>query len=122
MLAKKNRVKSKTDINLVFKMGKRYQSDYLTIKYLPKKSQILRFGISLGVKVSGSAAERNRVKRIISEHIRKKTLVTGIRGDVIIFFNRKITKRELSDERTILKNLDLVLEKWQKSNSESHKK
>ena len=116
MLPKDSRIKKKTELDLVFRLGKHYQSEYLSIKYLPTESLKLRFGISLGAKVSSSAAKRNRIKRIIMEHIRKNTPKAIKSRDVVIFFNRKIDKKELKDEKRMIKNLESVLEKCSKAN------
>jgi ribonuclease P protein component len=111
MLAKKNRIKSRTDMDLVFKMGKSYRSGFLSVKYLPKNGQKSRFAVSIGTKISTSSVKRNQLRRVMVEHLRKYWLNKAKKGDFLVYFNRKLNEKEINDKQMILANLNLVLNK-----------
>ena len=76
MLAKKYRIKKIKEFNYMFRNGKRYNNNSLTLivtkAYLPYS----RFGISISSKI-GNAVTRNKVKRriraVIAEYLKNYT-------------------------------------------------
>jgi len=96
MIPKENRLTKIRDFNLLFKHGAYVIGQLLDLKllklakildYLPKKEDPkdfvsqLRIGVSVGIKISKKAVERNRIKRQIREVLRlalqKKEIVPG---------------------------------------------
>jgi len=72
MLPKLNRLKKKKDFEAVFKKGKSFKNSFLVLKITPNKLEISRFGLIVSQKVSKKAVIRNKVRRRLSEIIRKK--------------------------------------------------
>lgn len=72
MLSKQNRLKKK-EVENVLKKGKAYRGFFLILKYCgtdPK--EFSRFAALVPMKVSKKAAQRNRIKRLIRENLRKR--------------------------------------------------
>lgn len=72
MLPKPNRLKKKKDFEAVFKKGKSFKNSFLVLKIAPNKLEISRFGLIVSQKVSKKAVVRNKIRRRLSEIIRKK--------------------------------------------------
>ena len=73
-LPKKNRITSESDYRLIFKDGKTVKNSFFFIKYTSNGLNYCRWGVVVPVKVSKSSVKRNRIRRIISETIRKNYL------------------------------------------------
>ena len=99
-LPKKNRLSGRKDIEDVFKKGKTLNSGSFRIRYLVDGSNSKMFGISVSSKVFKKATERNRVRRRLSEMIRKN-----------IFRIRHNLKAVISVKRGFLDNDDRKIEK-----------
>ncbi len=82
----KNRIKKKSDIDTLFRDKKSLRGDFLSLKVIPNTLSIPRFFISVSLKVSKKAVERNRLKRIITEFIqsRKDYIKKGLDVGIII--------------------------------------
>lgn len=89
MLSAENRLKSKKDIDFVFRAGRMVTNDFLCLKYHPNKKDRARVAFSLGLSYSKSAVERNRAKRIMREAVRLH--IKKIRsGFDLVFFYAKV--------------------------------
>src|SRR3989344_5478377 len=88
-LNKKNRLKKKRDFEDVFKKGRAVKGSFLLIKYKKNDLGLPRFGFVVSAKVARKAAERNKIRRILSEAVKDR--VAGLGGhDIIIFAMSKI--------------------------------
>ena len=77
MLPKKYRLKSKKEIDQLFKDGKAVRNSFLFLKYKENNLSNSRFAFSIGLKYSKNATERNRMKRILREAL--KTFIENIK-------------------------------------------
>ncbi|MEK7169021.1 MAG: ribonuclease P protein component [Patescibacteria group bacterium] len=113
MLASKNRLKKKIDFARIEIDGVMYQSRSFGMGiYNRKDEESSHFGFIISTKISKKAVIRNKIKRIISEAIRKRlgSIKKGL--DVIYLikpFAVKIDKIELEREvdEIITKNLQI---------------
>ena len=72
MLPKQNRLKKK-EVESVFKKGRTYQGDFLILKFCETGAkEFSRFAAVVPMKVSKKAVERNRIKRLVRENLRKR--------------------------------------------------
>ena len=76
MLAKKYRIKKIKEFNYMFRNGKRYNNNSLTLIVTKAYLSYSRFGISISSKI-GNAVTRNKVKRriraVIAEYLKNNT-------------------------------------------------
>jgi ribonuclease P protein component len=63
VLPKKNRLKKKKDFENVFKHGKSFKSEFLTLRFKQGELENSRFGFIVSNKVSKKAVVRNRTRR-----------------------------------------------------------
>ncbi len=80
MLQKENRLKKMKDFEILFKEGRYFNIDFLTLKVwkidpekYPKRNYTkddLKIAFTVGLKVSKSAVKRNRVRRKMREVVR----------------------------------------------------
>jgi ribonuclease P protein component len=69
-LGSRERLKSKKEIDLLFKKGKRFSTGNLRVIYLSTPAHELRFGVAVANKLFPKAVNRNRIKRLIREAYR----------------------------------------------------
>jgi ribonuclease P protein component len=92
MLPKKYRL-SKNDIEKVFKVKKRFQGNFLLLKIKPNSLPFSRFSVIVPISVSKKSSQRNRIKRLIRESLRKKLVKIKPGIDGILMANPKILGR-----------------------------
>lgn len=103
MLKKANRLAKARDIQKVFARGRSFFSPFFSIKFVPAPG-VGRFTVVVSTKVFKKAVSRNRLKRIIREHLRKN-LDKFKKGDYVIVARPKVSRQ---DEQVVLKDfLDL---------------
>jgi len=99
MLHKRNRLAKRKDIETAFAKGRTFFNPFFRIKFLPEAGQ-KRFTIVVSTKVFKKAVARNRLKRILREHIRKN--LTGFKnGNYLIMASTKVSNLE---EKNVLPN------------------
>lgn len=76
---KEERLQNSSHFQKVFKYGRKQRSEAITVFFLENKLPQSRLGISIGKKF-GSAARRNRMKRLVREAYRlnKQKFLSGI--------------------------------------------
>ena len=74
MLPSRWRLKDKKEFQLVLKKGNRLFGDLVIIRY-SKQNKENKCAVIVSTKVSKNAVDRNRVKRLIRENMRKKFLL-----------------------------------------------
>ena len=82
----KNRVKKKKDFNDLFKNGRTLKGRFLLIKYSRESSHIPKIGFIIQSKVVRKATQRNLIKRILAETVRRN--LSKIRRNTIILVLR----------------------------------
>lgn len=70
MLKKENRLAKARDIQKTLAEGRSFFNPFFTIKHLPT-DPTKRFSVVVSTKVFKKAVARNRLKRLIREHLRK---------------------------------------------------
>ncbi len=70
MLKKVNRLAKSKDIQKAFARGRTFFNPLFTLKALPSVGE-KRFTVVISTKVYKKAVARNRLKRLIREHVRK---------------------------------------------------
>lgn len=71
MLSKKNRIQNHRLIDKLHKEGETYRTSHLVIRFLPSPLQDSKFVVSVSKKVAGKAVDRNKLRRQITEALRK---------------------------------------------------
>ena len=106
MLVKENRLRLKNDFKKVFKRGRFYQKDFLSMKVLSGESDVSRFGFIVSKKISKKAVVRNKIKRRLRESVRLKLKNGLIRNgfDAVI-----LTRPEIVDKNFV--EIDEVINK-----------
>jgi len=84
MLPQNNRLKKKKDFERVFKKGKGFKEDFLTLKTAKNDLKFSRFGFVVSQKVSKKATVRNKIKRVLREIIEKNLPLIKKGNDVLI--------------------------------------
>ena len=113
MLSSKYRLKKKINFARIEIDGKMIQSRSFGMGIFDRKdNEPSHFGFIISTKISKKAVVRNRIKRIMSEIIRKYLDKLKDGYDVLFLIKHqavKITKKELEDETyaTIIKNIQV---------------
>lgn len=115
MLPQKNRLKSDKEISKLFANGKTVRNSFLFLRYNKNDLDISRFAFSIGLKYSGKAVERNRLKRVLREGLRDnlENIKPGFDG---VFFvskslnpERNLGSKETSETiKTLLAKANLI--------------
>ena len=80
-LSKKSSLKDTSDIDAVFKSGRKISSELISLYYVSSSSKKLKIAFSVGKKSHGLASTRNKLKRLMKEAFRLNAM--GVVGDVI---------------------------------------
>lgn len=109
MLKKVNRLAKSKDIQKAFARGRTFFNPLFTLKFIPGVKE-KRFTVVVSTKVYKKAVDRNRLKRIIREHIRKN--LDGFKpGNYVIITKPLVARKEeplvLKAAISILANLTI---------------
>lgn len=83
MLKKENRLAKSKDIAVTLFRGRTFFNPFLTLKFAPLR-QGRKFTVVVSTKVSKKAVTRNRLKRLLREHLRKNLNSFGFGNYVVI--------------------------------------
>jgi ribonuclease P protein component len=118
-LGKKERLKSRKQIEQLFKEGNSFAVKPLRVYFMmhkqpPAKGNWLQFGVGVGTKHFKKAVDRNRIKRLIREayRLQKNKLKTHLKekkAGLNVFFI--FTGKELPEYDLIFNKTGLALEK-----------
>ena len=72
MLPKINRIKKKKDFEIIFKKGASFKNNLFILRFLKNSLGKNRFGFVVSQKVSKKAVVRNKVRRRLTESIKKE--------------------------------------------------
>lgn len=88
MLKKVNRLAKAKDIQATLSRGRAFFNPYLGIRFVPKAG-VSRFTVVVSTKVYKTAVQRNRLKRLLREFLRRR-LPEFPKGDYLISARPKI--------------------------------
>lgn len=98
MLAKIYSLKGKRKIDEVLKKGKKKQSDNFGVFYLDRKtSDLPKFVFVISKKISKLAVNRNRVKRAMSESVRRNIKIVPKGMEFVFLAKKSIVKRSTEE-------------------------
>lgn len=113
-LPKKNRLTTQDFAKIKNRAGLWSKGTYLKAKSTKNNILLSRFGFVVGSNVSKKAVERNKIKRILRDIIRKN--INNIKNgfDIIMITNPLINKKDYleveKDVLDVLKNIKLIVE------------
>lgn len=110
MLSHKNRLIKRGDFEAVYRQGRPLFCGIIGLKVKANLADVTRIGISVGVKFSKEAVNRNRIKRQIREIFRKNIDSVKKGFDVVVFINKKDGK-EMIDSNELEEMIVCALEK-----------
>jgi ribonuclease P protein component len=98
MLAKIYSLKGKRKIDEVLKKGKKKQSDNFGVFHLDRKtSDLPKFVFVISKKISKLAVNRNRVKRAMSESVRRNIKIVPKGMEFVFLAKKSIVKRSTEE-------------------------
>lgn len=105
MLPKINRIKKKTDFDLIFKKGASFKSNPLILKVVKNGINNNRFGFIVSQKVSKKAAVRNKVRRRLSEIVQKNIVNFKRDLDIVFLALPGIEKKDYLETKELVEGL-----------------
>jgi len=104
VLKKINRIGNRKDFLEIKNKGKMYYSHIFGLLVLKKEDNLKKFGFIVSKKISKRAVDRNKIKRYLSEAVRRslKDIKEGTRSVFLV-------KREILNKK--LKEITLEVEK-----------
>ncbi len=96
-LSRENRLIREKDFDRIFEEGKTVKGSFLFIKSTKSSTGIDRFGFVIPARILTRAVDRNRLKRVLSELIRKNAKEYGGR-DIVIVVNKKGEEYKIKSE------------------------
>lgn len=105
MISTSNRLQKKTDFDLVYRKGRSFYLENISLKILPNDKEATRVGFSIGLKFSKSAVKRNRIKRQLREIFRLNLakLTPGI--DIVVMAKKKEPDQTYQELEEIIEKL-----------------
>ncbi len=97
-LPEANRLRSKKDIDRVFKEGNAVKGSFLLIKTVSNDLPVSRLGFIIPNKVFKNASARNRIKRVLSEAVRKERGLMSEGYDIVVLAVKKGEEENLQKE------------------------
>jgi ribonuclease P protein component len=97
VLKKINRIGSKKDFLEIKNKGQMYYSPIFGLLTLKKEDEEKKFGFIISKKISKRAVDRNKIKRYLSEAVRRslKDIKEGTRG--VFLVKREILNKKLEE-------------------------
>ena len=105
MLPQKNRLKKKKDFGRVFKQGKSFKQDFLTLKLVKNNLKVDRFGFVVGLKVSKKAFLRNKIRRRLREIVKTNLSKIKTGFDVVFIVRRGLETKNFQELAEIVNRL-----------------
>ena len=112
MLPKKHRLKSRKEVDQIFKEGRTVRNSFLFLKYKENDLDKSRFAFSIGLKYSKKAVERNEMKRMLRESQRDliKQVKPGYDGTFFVSIKKSDQNGKIKLDE-IRKNMRKTFEK-----------
>lgn len=100
MLSQKHRLSKSAEVKKTTARGRSFFNPYFVLKQSPGKDAA-RFTVIASTKVSKKAVDRNKIKRVIREELRKH--ITKVKpGDYVILVKSSAAKIETKDLRAAI--------------------
>ena len=105
MLAKELILKKRKDFELVMKEGKMHQTPLFgLLVYISEEVKDRKFGFLISKKVSKRAVDRNRIKRLLAEAVRKNIDVFSKKAWMVFLAKKTLIDLKYEEvEKEILK-------------------
>jgi len=115
MLAKKYRLAKEKAFKRVYQKGKFFFTSNINLRFAKNQEKNSRFGFVISKKISKKATIRNRIKRQLSEIIRKnlKSIVKG--KDIVIKVKKPYIEKDFNQKEQILVKIFKKNKLWQES-------
>ena len=105
MLPKQNRLKKEKDFKQVFKRGKSFQDNALSLKLTENSLKVSRFSFVVGLKVSKKAFLRNKIRRRLREIVKTNLSKTKTGFDVVFIVRRGLETKNFQELAEIVNGL-----------------
>lgn len=105
MLPKIYRLKKTKEIESVFKNGQWHQADFISLKLAKSQLGISRFTTIVSTKIDKRAVVRNKIRRQITEIIRKKLSALPKGYDILLIPKKEIIHKDYQEIKDSLDNL-----------------
>ena len=105
MLPSKNRLKKKKDFEQVFKRGKSFQDNALSLKLTENNLKVSRFGFVVGLKVSKKAFLRNKIRRRLREIVKIRLPQTKTGLDVVLIVGQGFIDKDFQETVDVVNKL-----------------
>jgi len=93
-LPRKNRITSKKEIDYVFKNGRKIRGYFLFLRFVGNQIGYPRFVFIIPSKFISLAVDRNRIRRLFSEEIKKMSYISKNGCDYIVLVSKKTERTE----------------------------
>ncbi len=104
MLSRENRLTLGKDFDLVYKNGRFFSSENVSLKVASNKLNTIRIGFSIGIKFSSTAVARNQAKRWLRDIVRKHLEEMKSGCDIVIMLKKEATEPTYQKLEQSLKN------------------
>jgi ribonuclease P protein component len=106
MIKQNTKISKKKDFDDIFKKGKAIKGSFLIIRFLRNNKDRSRFAFIVSKKVSLKAVDRNKIRRRLSEAVKKyKEILAGTDIIFIVLPQAKLKSfLEIKEEITVLLN------------------
>lgn len=111
-LAKKLRLKKKTDFDKVSRQGQIIQTPLFTISLLKEQSDGPKFGFVVSKKIDNRAVARNKIKRWLAEAV--KAVFPRVKKDIYAVFYVKKNIKNANLEK-IIKEIEKISQLFEES-------
>ena len=105
MLNKNNRLKKRGDFDRVFKRGRKFKEDFLSLRAIKNNFQKSRFGFIVSQKVSKKAVLRNKIKRRLRTIVETKMPKIKEGLDIVLIANPGLEKKDFWELEEIIDNI-----------------
>jgi len=102
MFPKTNRLRKKAEFKKIYKYGQRKKGSFFNFYFLDNNLDRNRYGIVIANRTVKKASQRNRLKRIIREALKKTRIKKGV--DLIVV----VKKEPRIDFKTIVEDFNKV--------------
>ena len=105
MLPKINRIKKKKDFESIFKNSRSFKNNLFILKIKENNLGLNRVGFVVSQKISKRAVIRNKVRRRLSEIIKKEINNIPLGTDLVFITLAGIDKKEFSEIKEAVNNI-----------------